>query len=74
MFVFSIYFAPAQGFSIEPNTNIKVLAGTTINVAGGNLLLKSDATGDATVIAFGAVTHGTGGKAIVQRYLPGDAN
>ncbi len=74
MFAFSTYLATPQGLSVEPNTNIKVLAGTTLKVAGGDLLLKSDATGDATVIAFGAVTHRTGGKAIVQRYLPGPAN
>jgi len=75
MFGFSAFLASAQGgLSVEPHTNIKVLTGTTLKVAGGDLLLKSDATGDATVIAFGAVTHGDGGKAIVQRYLPGQAN
>lgn len=74
VFVTSFLMVSAQGVSVEPNTNIKVLAGTTLKVAGGDLLLKSDATGDATVIAFGSVTHGAGGKAIVQRYMPGDAN
>lgn len=71
VFVTSFLMVSAQGVSVEPNTNIKVLAGTTLKVAGGDLLLKSDATGDGTVIAFGSVTHGAGGKAIVQRYMPG---
>jgi len=73
MFVLSNYLATAQvvGLSVEPNTNIKVLTGTTLKVTGGDLLLKSDATGDATVIAFGSVT---GGNAIVQRYMPGAIN
>nr|NQU91286.1 hypothetical protein [Bacteroidota bacterium] len=74
MFVLTNYLASAQGLSVEPNTNIKVLTGTTLKVKVGDLVLKSDDTGDATVIAFGSVTHGTGGKAIVQRYMPGDAN
>lgn len=74
VFVFSNYFASAQGLSMEPNTNIKVLAGTTLKVADGNLLLKSDATGDATVIAIGSVIYGASGKAIVERYLSGGVN
>lgn len=74
IFMLSGYLVVAQGLSVEPNTNIKVLTGTTLKVAGGDLLLKSDATGDATVIAYGSVTHGTGGKAIVQRYMPGAIN
>jgi hypothetical protein len=71
MFVAAGTLLSAQGLKVEPGTNIKVLAGTTLKVAGGDLLLKSDATGDATVIAFGSVTHGAEGKAIVQRYMPG---
>jgi len=74
MFVLSSYLASAQGLSVEPKTNIKVLSGTTLKISSGDLILKSDATGDATVIAFGSITHGTGGKAIVQRYIPGFAN
>ncbi len=64
----------AQGFEAEPNTNIKVLSGTILNVAGGDLTLKSDSTGDATLIACdtGAVKISSG-KAVVQRYLPGTA-
>lgn len=74
MFVLSFIMVPAQGVSVEPNTNLKVLTGTTLKVAVGDLLLKSDATGDATLIAFGQVTHGAGSKAIVQRYLPGEVS
>jgi len=74
MFVAVGSLLSAQGLKVEPGTCIKVLTETTLKVYGGDLLLKSDATGDATVIAFGSVTHGTGGKAIVQRYMPGAMN
>ncbi|MCP4000585.1 MAG: hypothetical protein GY727_06730, partial [Gammaproteobacteria bacterium] len=73
MFVLSNYLASTQGLSVEPKTNIKVLESTTLKVSGGDLTLKSDATGDATILTYGNVAHGTGGKAIVVRYLPGDA-
>jgi len=68
--VFAACFVSAQELSVEPNTNIKVLSGTTLKVSAGDLVLKSDATGDATLIAFGTVA---GDSAIVQRYLPGTA-
>lgn len=61
----------AQGLEVGPGTCIKVETGTTLKISAGDLLLNSDATGDATVIAFGSVTLGSGGKAIVERYLPG---
>ncbi|MDZ7775131.1 MAG: hypothetical protein U5L09_05700 [Bacteroidales bacterium] len=64
----------AQGLKVEPGTCIKVETFTKLDIfGGGDLLLESDATGDATVIALGEVTLGTG-KAIVQRYLPGKAS
>jgi len=53
---------------ILTNTNIKVLSGIILKVSGGNLILKFDATGDASVIAFGSVAHSDGGKAIVQGF------
>ena len=72
MLMFSAYLVSAQETRLEANTCIKVELGTTMNISGDNdLVLESDATGDATIIALGSVTFGTGGKAIVQRYMPG---
>lgn len=68
MFLFSNYMTFAQELRVEPGTNIKIEATTTLGITG-DLILESDATGDATVIALGSVT----GNAIVQRYLPGSA-
>jgi hypothetical protein len=65
----------AQGLKVEPGTSIKVETGTTLNISGGgNLLLESDATGDASVINLGSVTHSGGGQAIVKRYMPGEVS
>jgi len=62
----------AQGLKVKPGTCIKVETGITLNISGGgNLLLESDATGDASVINLGSVTHSGGGQAIVKRYMPG---
>lgn len=74
VFVFSTYLLSAQGLTVEPKTNIKVLTGTTLNISSGDLLLKSDATGDATVMGSGSITHAEGSKAIVQRYMKGPAD
>ena len=64
-----------QELKVEPGTCIKVESGTTLNMSGGSdLQLESDATADATVIAFGSVTLGNDSKAIVQRYLPGEVS
>jgi len=72
MFMFSVYLVSAQGLKVEPGTCIKVEALTTLDISDNNdLILVSNATGDATIIALGSVTFGTGGKAIVQRYMPG---
>lgn len=71
LFVFNNYLVTAQGLSVEPNTNIMVLSGTDLKISGGDLLLKSDASGDGTLIALGSVSHGAEGKSIIQRYLPG---
>jgi len=72
MLMFSAYLVSAQETRLEANTCIKVESGTTLGISGDNdLVLESDATGDATIIALGSVTFGTGGKAIVQRYMPG---
>jgi hypothetical protein len=59
----------AQGLRVEPGTCIKVESGTTLDITAGNLILKSDATGDASLIDLGAVEYNSGGQANVQRYL-----
>lgn len=58
----------SQGVIVEPGTNIKVMAGTTMNIASGNLIVKSDTNGDASLIDYGTVVYGSG-TAKVQRYL-----
>jgi len=79
MLVFSAYLVSAQETRLEANTCIKVESGTTLDIYDNNdLVLESDDTGDATIIALGSgvtsVTFGTGAKAIVQRYMPGAAS
>ncbi len=70
MLVFSAYFVSAQGIQVEPNTCINVESETTLNISGGgNLVLESDDTGDASLIDIGSVTYTGGGEAKVQRYL-----
>ncbi|MCF8370124.1 MAG: T9SS type A sorting domain-containing protein [Bacteroidales bacterium] len=59
----------SQGIGIEPNTNIMVLEGTTLDVAEGYLVIKSDATGDASLLDYGTVTYSGGGEAKVDRFL-----
>jgi hypothetical protein len=59
----------AQEIRVEPNTCITLDAGTTLDVSGGNLVLASDASGDASLIDFGTVSYSGGGQALVQRYV-----
>jgi hypothetical protein len=59
----------AQTIKVEPKTSLKIELGTTLDVTDGNLVLESDATGDASLIDLGAVTYSGGGNAEVQRYL-----
>jgi len=59
----------AQTIKVEPKTSLKIESGTTFDVSDGNLVLESDATGDASLIDLGAVTYSGGGHAEVQRYL-----
>ncbi|MCD4698610.1 MAG: T9SS type A sorting domain-containing protein [Bacteroidales bacterium] len=68
MLVFLVCVVSAQEMRVEPNTNIKVESGTTLDITGGNLVLKSDATGDASLIDYGSVTYSGGGQAKVHRY------
>ncbi len=68
LFVLGNYLAFSQGLVVEPNSNIKVLSGTTLKIADGDLLLKSDDSGDASLIDLGAVSYNNG-EGNVQRYL-----
>jgi len=61
--------ARAQGVVVSPNTCFTIETGTTADVQSGNLLLGSDARGDASLIDKGTVTYSGGGHAQVQRYL-----
>jgi hypothetical protein len=62
------YVATSQGIKVEPKTNITVSSGSTLKIASGNLVLKSNASGDASLIDYGTVAYGNG-VAKVQRYL-----
>ena len=59
----------AQELRVEPNTSLTIEAGTTMDISSGNLILESDASGDASLIDNGNVTYSGGGNANVQRYL-----
>lgn len=70
MLVVTGSFLSAQELKVETGTCIKVETGTTLDISGGgNLLLGSDATGDASLIDFGSVSYTGGGEAKVERYL-----
>lgn len=69
MFVASAFLCFSQGVNVEPGTNIGVETGTTLDIADGNLVLESGASGDASLIDYGSVTYSGGGEAKVQRYL-----
>jgi len=59
----------AQGTIINANTHVTIAAGTTLDLSLSDLVLKSDATGDASLIDNGSITYSGGGMAIVERYL-----
>ena len=70
LLLFSAYpgFSQSDVITVSPNTSIKVESGTDL-VISGNLVLKSDASGDASLIDYGNVTYNSGGMAKVERYL-----
>jgi hypothetical protein len=72
MYLLSGFQLIAQGMSVEPGTSIKVETGTTLDISAGNLVLLSDATGDASLIDVGTVSYSGSGEANVQRYLTND--
>lgn len=59
----------AQEMRLEPGTNIRIETGTTLDISDGNLVLESDATGDASLLDYGNVTYSGSGQANVQRYI-----
>ena len=75
IFVFLLYsFTIAQEtVRIEPNTKITIESGTTMDITTGNLVLESDATGDASLIVLGAVEINNSGKTNAERYFTGSA-
>ena len=69
VFMFTAYLGFSQALKVEPNTNIKVETGTVLDISGGDLVLASDASGDASLLDYGSLTYSGGGVAKVQRYL-----
>jgi hypothetical protein len=67
--MFSIYVVSAQEMRVLPGTCVTVESGTTLDISAGNLVLKSDLTGDASLIDPGSVIYSGGGTAKVERYL-----
>ncbi|MBE0638813.1 MAG: T9SS type A sorting domain-containing protein [Bacteroidales bacterium] len=68
-FLFTGYQAKSQALLVHTGSSIKVENGTTLDITSGNLVLKSGATGDVSLIDLGAVTFSGGGHAEVERYL-----
>ena len=58
----------AQDLQIGPNTFMQIESGTTLNMGSGDLIVESDASGDATLIDLGNISY-NGGSAKVERYL-----
>lgn len=60
----------AQGLIMTPDTRMTIKSGTQLNLSDdGNLVLQSDATGDASLLQQGTITFGGSGTAIVERYI-----
>jgi len=69
IFMYLAYFASAQEIRVWPNTSVTLESGATLDITAGNLVLKSDASGDASLIDYGNITYSGGGEAKVERYL-----
>jgi len=63
------YFVSAQGTRVNPGTGIRVESGTFLDIGNGDLVLESDATGDASLLDYGSVSFSGAGTAHVERYL-----
>lgn len=71
MFVAACSLLFVQGLKVGPGICIKVESGTTLDISGGNLMLESDLTGDASLIDLGSVTCNGGGEANnTTQYIP----
>ncbi|MCF8370885.1 MAG: T9SS type A sorting domain-containing protein [Bacteroidales bacterium] len=57
-----------HGLQVKPNTYIKVMEGTTLKLLTGDLVLRSDSSGDASLIDLGTVTC-VNGATRVERFL-----
>jgi len=71
MLVVPVLFALSsfsQGLLVNPNTLVQVQSGTHLYIANGNLVLNSDANGDATLLDYGQLDYESG-HAKVERYL-----
>ncbi len=62
-------FAAAQGMRVEAGTCLTVHSGTTLDISAGDMIIESDASGDASLIELGTVSYTGGGEANVERYL-----
>jgi hypothetical protein len=69
MVVFGFYLLPAQETRLEPNTRLTIKPGATLDIKSGDLVIRSDASGDASLIDYGNITYSGGGQAHVQRHL-----
>lgn len=67
--VLTACLASAQQIRIRPGTSITIHPGATLDIASGDLVLQSDASGDASLIDYGNVIYSGGGEAKVERYL-----
>lgn len=70
--VFTSLFLVAQSIRVESGTCIRVESGTSLDVTNGNLVLKSDASGNASLIDYGNISYSGGGEAKIERYLTND--
>jgi len=61
--------AVAQQMRVEPGTKITITSGNTLDVSAGNLVLKSNNSGDASLLNRGSITFSGEGQAVVERYI-----
>ncbi|MBN1339821.1 MAG: hypothetical protein JXA03_10890 [Bacteroidales bacterium] len=69
MFSVAYNFLSAQALKVEPNTSLRVESGATLDLTGGNLVIESDASGDASLVDYGNITYSGSGQANVECYL-----
>jgi hypothetical protein len=67
--VFMTTLISAQETVVGPNTAITIEAGATLDFVNSDLILRSDASGDASLIDKGTVMYSGSGETKVERYL-----